>query len=74
MADLNIITLNVNGITQLLKRQKMFEYLRTLRADIVCLQETHGHDNHATNNGRRSGAGQATGAHALPTDEESGFY
>ena len=31
-----------------MKRQKMFEYLRTLRADIICLQETHGHDNHAT--------------------------
>ena len=48
MADLNIITLNVNGITQPVKRQKIFDYLRTLRADIICLQETHGHDNHAT--------------------------
>ena len=44
MANLKIVTLNVNGITQKLKRQNIFSYLRTLRADIVFLQETHGQD------------------------------
>ena len=48
MADLNITTINVNGITQPVKRQKIFDYLRTLQADFICLQETHEHDNHAT--------------------------
>lgn len=40
--SLKIVTLNVNGIARTQKRQQMFAYLRTLQADIYCLQETHG--------------------------------
>ena len=48
MTNLKIITLNVNGITQQLKRQKVFHYLGTLNVDIICLQETHGQDKYTT--------------------------
>ena len=37
---LNIITLNVNGLRDSLKRRSIFEYYRK-RCDILCLQETH---------------------------------
>ena len=38
---IKLITLNVNGIAEHSKRQKIYNYLKTLDADIVCLQETH---------------------------------
>lgn len=43
-ADRNIfrfVTWNVRGMGTLLKRQKVFEHLKKLQADIVLLQETH---------------------------------
>lgn len=43
MVDLRIITYNVNGIGRAsnYKRRKLFNYLHTLKADLICLQETH---------------------------------
>ena len=36
-----IVTLNVNGIVEHGKRQRIFDYLKLLNADIYALQETH---------------------------------
>jgi len=38
---LTIITLNCRGIRDDVRRRKLFYHLRTLQADIICLQETH---------------------------------
>ena len=38
---LKIITLNVNGIAEKPKRTNIFNYMRTLNADLYTLQETH---------------------------------
>src|SRR5919201_1945781 len=38
---LTIITLNCRVLRDDTKRRKLFHHLRTLQADIICLQETH---------------------------------
>src|SRR5688572_20720045 len=38
---LSIVTLNCSGLRNDAKRRKLFHHLRTLQADIICLQETH---------------------------------
>src|SRR5690349_2693626 len=38
---LTIITLNCRGLRDDTRRRKLFYHLRTLHADIICLQETH---------------------------------
>ena len=37
---MRILTLNVRGLKEVIKRKSIFEYCRQ-RADIICLQETH---------------------------------
>ena len=39
--DIDIISANVRGLRQQFKRFDLFQYFRNLKADIVCLQETH---------------------------------
>ena len=41
MADLSIITLNVNGLRAQRKRLLLFDFLKRSKFDIVLLQETH---------------------------------
>jgi exonuclease III len=36
-----LITLNVNGIAEKQKRDKIFDYIRNFNADIIFLQEMH---------------------------------
>lgn len=38
---MRLITLNVNGIVEKQKRDKLFDYIRNFNADIIFLQETH---------------------------------
>lgn len=40
-SNLNIINWNVKGLNHPVKRRKIFNHLKQLRADIVLLQETH---------------------------------
>ena len=39
--DIDIISANVRGLRQQFKRFDLFEYFKKIKADIVCLQETH---------------------------------
>ena len=41
MANLKIVTLNINGRKDGLKRFQLFEYLKERNADMYCLQECH---------------------------------
>ena len=41
MADLKILTYNVQGLGGISKRTDIFDFLRNLNSDIYCLQETH---------------------------------
>ena len=41
---LTILTLNVQGMASPAKRPMVLTYLRTLQADVICLQETHAPD------------------------------
>ena len=38
---LNLISMNINGLNDHLKRTALVDWLKCLKADIVCLQETH---------------------------------
>lgn len=38
---IKIVTLNVNGLRDSNKRGRVFHYIRTLQADIICIQEPH---------------------------------
>ena len=44
MDKLNIVTVNVNGLGGKNKRLQTFTYLKSLKADVICIQETHGHN------------------------------
>ena len=37
----NLVSLNVNGLNDHLKRTALIDWLKCMKADIVCLQETH---------------------------------
>ena len=37
----NLITLNINGLNDPIKRTALIDWLKCMKADIVCLQETH---------------------------------
>ena len=37
----NLISLNVNGLNDRLKRTALIDWLKCMHADIICLQETH---------------------------------
>ena len=37
----NLITLNINGLNDPTKRTALIDWLKCMKADIVCLQETH---------------------------------
>ena len=39
--SLRILSANVRGLRQVLKRKDLFDYFKTQKADIICLQETH---------------------------------
>ena len=39
--DTTILTLNVNGLRNKIKRQTLFKFINTIQADIILLQETH---------------------------------
>ena len=39
--DLKIISININGLNYHLKRTALVDWLRCMKADVVCLQETH---------------------------------
>ena len=39
--DLDMISANIRGLRQHFKRRDIFEYIKNLKADIICLQETH---------------------------------
>src|SRR6185312_16936551 len=41
LPQLTIITLNCCGLHDDTKCRKLFHHLRTLQADVICLQETH---------------------------------
>ena len=41
MEQLEIVSLNVRGLGDLKKRRKVFNYLKNIKAEIICLQETH---------------------------------
>ena len=37
----NLLTLNVNGLNDHIKRTALIDWLKCMKADIVCLQKTH---------------------------------
>jgi hypothetical protein len=37
----NLLTLNINGLNDHIKRTALIDWLKCMKADIVCLQETH---------------------------------
>ncbi len=37
----NLVSLNINGLNDHLKRTALIDWLKCMKADIVCLQETH---------------------------------
>ena len=39
--NIKILSANVRGLRQTLKRKDMFDYFNNQNADILCLQETH---------------------------------
>ena len=39
--DINLTSANIRGLRQQFKRRDIFDYIKNLKADIVCLQETH---------------------------------
>ena len=39
--DLKIISININGLNDHRKRTALVDWLRCMKADVVCLQETH---------------------------------
>ena len=41
MSGLRVLSFNVRGMADRLKRREIFNYLRDQNPDIVCLQETH---------------------------------
>ena len=41
MAELKILTYNVQGLGGISKRTDIFDFLKKLNFDIYCLQETH---------------------------------
>lgn len=41
MAELKILTYNIQGVGGRSKRTDVFDYLKNLNFDIFCLQETH---------------------------------
>ena len=45
MSKIKIISLNTRGVRNVLKRRKVWNYLRAQRADICLIQETHGANN-----------------------------
>lgn len=45
MANIKVISLNVNGLNIDAKRRIIFDHLRKLKADLYLLQETHASDN-----------------------------
>lgn len=59
MNTIKIVTLNVNGMSRNKKRTCIFNYLRTLKADIYCIQETHGPNKHITDRWTDEWGGQA---------------
>lgn len=36
-----IVSLNVAGLTNVIKRKRIAKYLKTERASLICLQKTH---------------------------------
>lgn len=60
---IKIATLNVNGISRHKKRTRIFNYLRSLKADIFCLQETHGANKNITDRWTEEWGGQAFWSH-----------
>ena len=36
-----LISVNIRGLRQQFKRNDIFDYIKNLKADIICLQETH---------------------------------
>lgn len=61
--DIKIISLNVNGIAEKTKRERIFDYLKTLNADIYCLQETHSATNDDANKWAGEWGGKAVWSH-----------
>ena len=41
MTKIKIMSLNVRGIADTVKRRKIFNYCRNKEMDVICLQETH---------------------------------
>ena len=39
--DIDIFSANVRGLRQQFKRRDIFDYIKNLKSDIICLQETH---------------------------------
>ena len=39
--DLRVISLNINGLNSHLKRTALVDWLKCMKVDVVCLQETH---------------------------------
>ena len=74
MNTIKIATLNVNGISRHKKRTRIFNYLRSLKADIFCLQETHGNNKNITDRSTEEWGGQVFGAMALTKAEGQAFY
>ena len=39
--SLKVITANVQGLANKVKRWQWFNYFRDMKADVICMQETH---------------------------------
>ena len=39
--DIDIFSANIRGLRQQFKRRDIFDYIKNLKSDIICLQETH---------------------------------
>ena len=55
--------MNVNGLARNKKRTRIFNYLKNLKADIFCIQETHGSNKTTTDRWTSEWEGQAFWSH-----------
>lgn len=71
MTKIKISTLTVNGLARHKKRTRIFHYLKSLKADIFCLQETHGPNKATTDRWTTEWGGQAVWSHGT---HKTGVY
>ena len=58
MDSIKVISLNVRGLRDPTKRNKIFSYVKKFKSDIIMLQETHVFKKTTMSYGRKIGVGE----------------